>query len=232
MTRQTAIDIECAPRTDPPDFDDSAGNWETFAVALSQRTAASSMPETETFVRPDGSDRGLCKLLGSVANWLHEHRPHDALLSFNGGELDPDSDGFDLPILDDHIDTELKACDPELAEYVGEALDIPSRDLMAEIADAQPDSEKWPSLSEALTSRGLAQAPARLDGVALEGADMPTLGEQILSGEGLSAQEDRALREYASSDVVPLHALADALDRERRSGAEADAATDGGHDAN
>jgi hypothetical protein len=186
------------------------------------------MPEIKVFVRDDGSDHGLCKLLGGVANWLHAHRPHDALLSFNGGELDADSDGFDLPILNDHIDTELKGCDPELAEYVGEALDVPSRDLMAEIVDAQPESKKWPSLSEALASRGLAQAPARLDGVALEGADMPDLGEQILSGEGLSAQEERALREYASSDVVPLHALADALDRERRSGAEADAVTDGG----
>ena len=206
--RQTAIDIEATPRTADPEFDDPAGQWDTFAIALSQRTHPDGMPETTVLVRRDSSDHGLCKLLAASANWLAERAPHDCLVSYNG-------ESFDFPILRDHIECELQAHDDALAGYVRHALDVPHRDLFAEIVDSQAEDVKWPSLGESLTDRGLAKATPKLGDSDITGADMPRFGSKILAGDGLSRREQRVLKEYASSDVRPLHVLSDKLIEER-----------------
>ena len=222
MVRQTALDIECSPLTDEPQFNDTAGNWDTFAVGLSHKRDDETPPDTTVLVRRDGTERGLRKLLVATANWLRERAPHDALLTFNGTT-------FDLPILEGHIES-IEEQDQQLADHVRGALDISHRDLFEECKARRGPNEKWPSLAEALATRGIDSATAKLDGDIVEGSLMPAIGTRILDPEKtLGAHERSALKKYAASDVDPLHELADCLDRERHSAAEADVVTDGGY---
>lgn len=213
--KQTAIDIEAAPMTDTPQFD-QPDQWECFAIALSHRPTPDAMPETTVLVRRDGTERARRQLLCAMANQIVDWSP-DCLVGYN-------TESFDLPILGHHIGA-IAESDPTLAAFVKDALDIEHRDLFAEIVESQPEQQKWPSLSESLRERGLAKATPRLDGSDVTGADMPDFGDKILAGDGLSHRERRVLREYASSDVRPLHPLADRLDRERHAAAEAREAT-------
>lgn len=224
MTRQLALDIEAQNTTEPPDFDDASA-WSPFAIALSHRPSAQATPDTAVLTRRDGTERALRQLLCAMANWIHERAPTDTLLTFNGGEFHPAADGFDLPILANCIEGGID--DPELAQHVRSALDVSHRDLFAEIVAEQADGIKWPSLASALKARDIQAATTTLDGDLVDGATMPALGATILNGGGLGAQEHRALVEYASSDVTPLHALATKLDRERVQEAEAAATTEG-----
>lgn len=218
MSRQIAIDIECSPRTDEPEFDEPAGAWETFAVSLSFRPEFGASPTTTVFVRDASTDHALRKLLAAVANWVRDRLPVDCFLSFNGHN-------FDFPILVSHIEEVCEGYDQPFAEFVRESLDHPHRDLFREIVDNQADHIKWPSLESALAKRDIPTTVTKMGDELVEGATMPEFGEKILNGEGLSPRERSALMEYAASDVRPLHALADRLDRERVASEEAEMVT-------
>jgi hypothetical protein len=216
MSRTLAIDIECVPRTETPEFDQPAGCWDTFAIGLSHKRPETP-PDTTVLVRRDGTESALRKLLAAMANWLRE-RVTDALLSFNGHS-------FDVPILESHIES-VEGHDKPFADYVRESLDLAHRDLFAEIVESQPDSKKWPSLSESLAERGIGSETATLDGDVVEGALMPAIGSRVLAEDKTLGRHERsALKKYAASDVTPLHELASELDRERHATAEAREAT-------
>lgn len=218
MTRQTAIDLEARNLTDPPQFTEPAGKWDVFAIGLSHKRDAETPPDTTVLVRRDGTERGLRKLLTAMANWLRERAPHGALVTYNGTS-------FDLPILEGHIER-IEEHDPQLGAHVRNTLDITHRDLMKEIIDNQPASKRWPSLDKALSTRGIDSATAKLEGDEVTGALMPAIGSRVLDPEKtLGAHERSALKKYASSDVRPLHQLADTLDRDRVAEEEAEMVT-------
>ena len=223
MSRTLALDIECVPTSEPPDFDDPAGNWDTFAIALSFAPDTQTDPETTVLVRRSHTNHDLRKLLCAAANWMQDKRPIDTMIHFNGNR-------FDLPIIENHID---KLGDAELIAYVRSTLAIPDRDLFREIVDNQPDSVKYPSLDEALAARDIESATTRLDSEIVTGSLMPAIGRRVLDPDtSLGEHEERALRKYAASDVEPLHELACCLDREReqRIAAEAEATAGGSDD--
>ena len=220
MSRTLAIDIECVPTTPEPRFSEPAGNWDTFAIALSFAPDTQTDPETVVLIRRSDTNHDLRKLLCAAANWIQDKRPIDTMIHFNGNR-------FDLPIIETHID---KLGDAELIAYVRSTFAIPDRDLFREIVDNQPDSVKYPSLDEALEARDIESATTRLDGDVITGSLMPAIGRRVLDPDAsLGEHEERALRRYAKSDVAPLHELATALDREREQQIAAEAeATAGG----
>jgi len=222
MTRQTAVDIETVPTTDGTDFDDPTA-WEIFAIAVAFRSGHASPVQSTVFVREGDTRRDERKLLAQLTNWVRDHEPLDAILTYNGEE-------FDLPIIAERADAVMRSDvhhEGTLSFALYDALDVPHRDLFNELRKGMADDEKWPTLEEALTKRGIQTSAPELDGEPVVGMDMPDLGRSVLDGS-ITMKEREAVVRYAESDVRPLFELADALDRERRSGAEADAATDGG----
>lgn len=207
MTRQLSLDIETTPCGDRPDFDDPE-SWHLFAIALGFRSDGDV--ETTVFVRQNGTIHAERKLLAQSVNWIRDREPLDVLLSYNG-------DDFDLPILEARAEALLKSDRPQeqtLSFALFDALNISHRDLFAELKARCDDDEKWPSLDDALADRGIEAASTTLEGSTVTGADMPRIGRDILANES-TADARRALVEYASSDVAPLFALADALSEER-----------------
>jgi uncharacterized protein YprB with RNaseH-like and TPR domain len=222
MTRALAVDIETVPTTDGVDFDDPTV-WEIFAIAAGFRSGHASPVQSAVFVREDDTRRDERKLLAQLTNWVRDHDPIDVVLTYNGGE-------FDLPVIAERADAVMCSDiyhEGTLSFALYDALDVPHRDLFVEVREDMPDDEKWPTLDEALTERGIQVGEPELDGEPVVGMDMPDLGRSVLDGS-IIAKEREAVVQYAESDVRPLFELADALDRERRSEAEADAATDGG----
>lgn len=217
-----AIDIECVPRGESPEFDGPAGHWETFVISAACTPTPDGGPESAVFVRRDGSDDARRHLLAATANWLRTRAPQ-TIITYNGKS-------FDMPILNDHIDA---ISDEQLAEYLRDQLHKPDhRDLFGELVERRPENAKWPSLSESVREFGIDAPVTKLDGDVVDGGLMPALGARILRGEGLGERERFALQKYARTDVTPLEKLARAIDnapsREERIRAEADAVTGGG----
>jgi len=222
MTRGLAVDIETVPTTDGVDFDDPTA-WEIFAIAVGFRSGHASPVQSTVFVREGDTRRDERKLLAQLTNWMRDHDPLDVVLTYNGDE-------FDLPIIAERADAVMRSDvyhEGTLSFALYDALDVPHRDLFVEAREGIPDDEKWPTLDEALTERGIRTSVPKLDGERVVGAEMPDLGRSVLDGS-ITTEEREVVIQYAESDVRPLFELADALDRERRSGAEADAVTDGG----
>ena len=222
MTRALAVDIETVPTTDGVDFDDPTA-WAIFAIAVGFRSGHASPVQSTVFVRDGDTRRDERKLLAQLTNWVRDRDPIDAVLTYNGGE-------FDLPVIAERADAVMRSDvyhEGTLSFALYDALDVPHRDLFVEVREGMAGDEKWPTLDEALAERGIRTSEPKLDGEPVVGMDMPDLGRSVLDGS-ITAKEREAVVQYAEADVRPLFELADALDRERRSGAEADAVTDGG----
>lgn len=193
-----AIDIETIPLEQDPDFNNPS-DWTVFAVAIGH-----SSPESDTVVdvlfRDSPHFNSERELIDRMIDWIAERTSGEArtLITYNG-------ESYDLPILK-HRAYVLDDENPEsnLAERLYLLLET---SLHTDLIQLMEDKKGYyVSLDDALEEFGIdADEPSWL-GSTVTGADMPSMGLELISGRD-NPELRETVRRYAASDVEPLFEL-------------------------
>jgi hypothetical protein len=202
---RVALDIETIQTVENPDFDDPS-HWLPFAVVVGHLDDSMSEPEVEVIFREDSSIRAEARMLNETIDWIADRCSGSdrELLTYNG-------EGYDLPILK-HRAREIRRVEPgfNVVERLVLLLETATHtDLILKVKEM---NGHWTSLDDALDQHDIdADGPEWL-GRKVTGADMPSMGLELMSDR---PNDDlrRAVTRYAASDVGPLFELHDKLRR-------------------
>lgn len=203
-----ALDIETMPTVEDPDVTDPS-DWRVLAIALGARSASTDL-QTTVLIRRSDTKWAEYMLIDRAIEWL-QSRNAWTICTYNGT-------AFDLPILCHRVRETMPIhmkLETSAPSRLDRALDAAThRDLFCEIHARRPENARWLSLEEACHKHNIAVSSTRYENEIVTGADVPRLGAKILDVSTGSTEAEQTLRTYASEDVRPLLALADALDEQ------------------
>lgn len=197
-----ALDIETIPLETDPDFDDPS-HWTVFAIALGHKTPDSDMV-VDVLFRDHAHFDAERDLIERMIDWIaeHTHGKQRRILTYNG-------ESYDLPILKHRatvLDDEIP--DSNLAERLYMMLET---SLHADlIQDIKQQKGYYVSLDDALDEFSIDADEPEWMGSTVTGADMPSMGLELVSGRANDGLRD-TVRRYAASDVEPLFRLYEEL---------------------
>lgn len=200
---RVALDIETIATTEEPDFNDPS-HWLPFAVALGHQSEAMSEPEVEVIFRADDSIHAEARLLNETIDWIADRCSSNELelLTYNG-------QGYDIPILK-HRAREIRGSNPGLNVVERLVLLLETSEHVDLILEMKEREGYWVALDDALDSHNISADDPEWLGKTVTGADMPSMGLELLSDRP-NENLRRAVTRYASSDVGPLFELHDRL---------------------
>lgn len=193
-----ALDIETIPLEKDPDFD-SPEDWSVFAVALGHKEPGSDVV-VDVLFRDSAHFEAERDLIERMIDWVAERTEGEArtLITYNG-------DSYDFPILK-HRTYVLDDADPDsnVAERLYLMLETSLHtDLILEVKDRKG---YFVSLEDTLEEYNINSDEPTWLGKPVTGADMPSMGLELISGRANDELRETVYR-YAASDVEPLFDL-------------------------
>lgn len=205
-----ALDIETIPLEKDPNFDNPE-HWAIFAVALGHYSERTSTV-VDVLFRDNPGLHAERVLLNNMIDWIAErtHGKARTILSYNGKS-------YDLPILQYRAyELDEAITDSNLTERLNLLMETSHHtDLIKDMKDRKG---YYVSLDDALDEFSIKADEPEWLGKKITGADMPSMGLELLAERAPSANDDlrEAVRRYASSDVAPLFELYDELSQEKQ----------------
>ena len=204
-----ALDIETISTTEDPDFN-TPEHWIPFAVVVGHLNDSRSEPEVEVIFREDSSIRAEARMLNETIDWIADRcdSKNRELLTYNG-------ESYDIPILK-HRAREIRSVEPGLniVERLVLLLETATHtDLILKMKDR---NGYWTSLDDALDEFDIDADSPEWMGRKVTGADMPSMGLELMSDRP-NADLRRAVTRYAASDVGPFFELHDCLSQSMKS---------------
>jgi hypothetical protein len=195
-----ALDLETIPLVDNPDFETPA-HWTVFAAALGHSDGDAT--EVDVLFRDSHTYTSEAALINDAIDWIAERAGSNrVILTYNG-------ENYDLPVLK-HRAERIDAAETgsNVSERLSLLLDTSQHvDLIEDMRDMTGD---WVSLDDALESHDITADTPMWMGEKVAGADMPSMGLELLT-ERDNTDLREAVRRYAASDVEPLFELHESL---------------------
>jgi hypothetical protein len=200
-----AIDIETIPLVNDPDFQNPE-HWTVFAVALGHAPPHGDTNVTVLFRNtPTLTAEG--ELINDTIDWIADRTDSGrTILTYNGNN-------YDLPVLRhrasriDDVDSGMS-----VSRRLTLLLDTSNHvDLIQDMKDWKGD---WVSLDDALEIHQITADEPEWMGSKVTGAEMPSMGIELLSDRP-NADLRRVVERYAASDVDPLFELHEKLTDDR-----------------
>jgi len=197
-----ALDIETIPLETDPDFDDPS-HWTVFAVALGHKAPDSDLV-VDVLFRDSVHFNAERDLINRMIDWVADRTNGEArtLITYNG-------DSYDFPILRHRtcvLDDEFP--DSNVAERLCMMLETSMHtDLIQSMKDRKG---YYVSLEDSLEEFDISYDEPEWLGSTVTGADMPSMGLEVISGRA-NPELRETVYSYAASDVKPLFQLHQSL---------------------
>ena len=196
-----AIDIETIPLVNDPDFQNPE-HWTVFAVALGHAPPHGDTNVTVLFRNtPTLTAEG--ELINDTIDWIADRTDSGrTILSYNGNN-------YDLPVLR-HRASRIDDVDSGMSVSRRLALLLDTSNHVDLIQDMKDRKGDWVSLDDALEIHQITADEPEWMGSKVTGAEMPSMGIELLSDRP-NTDLRRVVERYAASDVDPLFELHEKL---------------------
>lgn len=200
-----AIDIETIPLVNDPDFQNPE-HWTVFAVALGHAPPHGDTNVTVLFRNtPTLTAEG--ELINDTIDWIADRTDSGrTILSYNGNN-------YDLPVLR-HRASRIDDVDSGMSVSRRLALLLDTSNHVDLIQDMKDRKGDWVSLDDALEIHQITADEPEWMGSKVTGAEMPSMGIELLSDRP-NTDLRRVVERYAASDVDPLFELHEKLTDDR-----------------
>ncbi|MCQ4335011.1 ribonuclease H-like domain-containing protein [Natronomonas sp. F2-12] len=200
-----AIDIETIPLVNDPDFQNPE-HWTVFAVALGHAPPHGDTNVTVLFRNtPTLTAEG--ELINDTIDWIADRTDSGrTILSYNGNN-------YDLPVLR-HRASRIDDVDSGMSVSRRLALLLDTSNHVDLIQDMKDRKGDWVSLDDALEIHQITADEPEWMGSKVTGAEMPSMGIELLSDRP-NTDLRRVVKRYAASDVDPLFELHEKLTDDR-----------------
>lgn len=193
-----ALDIETIPLEKDPDFN-SPEDWSVFAVALGHKEPGSDVV-VDVLFRDSAHFEAERDLIERMIDWVADRTNGEArtLITYNG-------ESYDFPILQHRayvLDDESPNSNVEERLYLMLETSIHT-DLIQLVKDKKG---YYVSLEDSLEEFEIPYDEPEWLGSTVTGADMPSMGLELISGRA-NYELRETVRRYAASDVQPLFEL-------------------------
>ena len=197
-----ALDIETIPLETDPDFNDPS-HWTVFAIALGHKPPDSDFV-VDVLFRDNTHFDAERDLIERMIDWIaeHTHGKQRRILTYNG-------ESYDIPILKHRatvLDDEI--ADSNVAERLYMMLETSLHTDL--IQDIKQQKGYYVSLDDALDEFSIEADEPKWMGPKVTGADMPSMGLELLF-ERANDELRETVKRYAASDVGPLFRLYEEL---------------------